>query len=173
MLITISCVLIGHIKNNVSDLIGAKTTKEKNVVRMWAAVCEEERCVTRLKTAARETTPYVVVAALLKRAEVHFLVEFSHSCQITYALSKQLLANQMRVSSVYQNAAQNKISKRHFLSTFYILPWFKKSNFRENENQHRKRKWTLADQNNVKKKMASVWIQFKGYLTKEKLSMTI
>ena len=78
--------------------------------------------MTRLKTAARETTPYVVVAALLKRAEVHFLVEFSHSCQITYALSKQLLANQMRVSSVYQNAAQNKISKRHFLSTFYILP---------------------------------------------------
>ena len=29
MLITISCALIGHIRNNVSDLIGAKTTKGK------------------------------------------------------------------------------------------------------------------------------------------------
>ena len=29
MLITISCVLIGHIRNDVSDLIGANTTKGK------------------------------------------------------------------------------------------------------------------------------------------------
>ena len=34
MLITIPGALIGHIRNNVSDLIGAKTTKERNVVRM-------------------------------------------------------------------------------------------------------------------------------------------
>ena len=30
--------------------------RERNVVRMCAAVCGEERYVTRLKTAARETT---------------------------------------------------------------------------------------------------------------------
>ena len=28
MLITVSCALIGHIRNNVSDLIGTKATKE-------------------------------------------------------------------------------------------------------------------------------------------------
>ena len=55
ILITVSCALIGHMRNNVGDFIGAKTTKERNVVRMCAAVCGEERCVTRLKTAARET----------------------------------------------------------------------------------------------------------------------
>ena len=32
MLITIPCALIGDIRNNVNDLIDAKTTKERNVV---------------------------------------------------------------------------------------------------------------------------------------------
>ena len=36
-------ILIGHIR-------------ERNVVRKKAAVCGEERCVTSLKTAAKETT---------------------------------------------------------------------------------------------------------------------
>ena len=75
--------------------------------------------MTRLKTAARETTHYVVVAALLKRAEVHFLVEFSHSCQITYALSKQFLANEMRVSAAYQNTAQKQ--DKHVIFSLHFI----------------------------------------------------
>ena len=46
MLITISCALIGHIRKNVSDLIGAKTTKGKkccsNVSRLlWAGALHD------------------------------------------------------------------------------------------------------------------------------------
>ena len=33
--------------------------RERNVVRKKAAVCGEERCVTSLKTAAKETMPLV------------------------------------------------------------------------------------------------------------------
>ena len=47
MLITISCVLIGHIRNNVSDLIGAKTTKGKECCsnvssRFWGGALRDE-----------------------------------------------------------------------------------------------------------------------------------
>ena len=47
-------------KNHVDYIIlysdwSHKKQRERNVVQMWAAVCGEERCVTTLKTAARET----------------------------------------------------------------------------------------------------------------------
>ena len=62
MLITISCALIGHIRDNVNDLIGAKTTKGKECCSNVRSRVWEERCVTRLKTAARDgirvTSPY-------------------------------------------------------------------------------------------------------------------
>ena len=53
------CDLIGLILNNVTDLIGAKTTKGMGCClnvssRLWGG----ERCVTILKTAAMETTVY-------------------------------------------------------------------------------------------------------------------
>ena len=40
--------MIGH-------FCGLIKQQERNVVRVWVAVCGEERCVTTLKTAARET----------------------------------------------------------------------------------------------------------------------
>ena len=47
MLITISCALIGHIKSNVSALIGAKTTKGKECCsnvssRLWGGALRDE-----------------------------------------------------------------------------------------------------------------------------------
>ena len=47
MLITISCVVIGHIRNNVSELIGAKTTKGKECCsnvssRLWGGALRDE-----------------------------------------------------------------------------------------------------------------------------------
>ena len=47
MLIIVSCVLIGHIRNNVSDLIGAKTTKGKEFCsyvssRLWGGALRDE-----------------------------------------------------------------------------------------------------------------------------------
>ena len=47
MFITISCALIGHIRNNVSDLIGAKTTKGKEYCssvssRLWGGALLDE-----------------------------------------------------------------------------------------------------------------------------------
>ena len=58
------CNLIGSISNNDCDMIGQSPVptkqRERNVVRKKAAVCGEERCVTSLKTAAKETTFYAV-----------------------------------------------------------------------------------------------------------------
>ena len=56
------CDLIGLILNNVTDLIGAKTTKGKGCClnvssRLWEGG-GGERYVTILKTAAMETTVY-------------------------------------------------------------------------------------------------------------------
>ena len=47
MLISISCALIGHIRNNVSDLIGVKTTKGKECCsnvssRLWGGALRDE-----------------------------------------------------------------------------------------------------------------------------------
>ena len=47
MLITMSCALIGHIKNNLSALIGAKTTKGKECCsnvssRLWGGALRDE-----------------------------------------------------------------------------------------------------------------------------------
>ena len=47
MLITISCALIGHIRNNLSDLIGAMTTKGKECCsnvgsRLWGGALRDE-----------------------------------------------------------------------------------------------------------------------------------
>ena len=47
MLITISCALIGHIRNNVRDLIVAKTTKGKECCsnvssRLWGGALRDE-----------------------------------------------------------------------------------------------------------------------------------
>ena len=47
MLITVSCVLIGHIRNNLSDLIGAKITKGKECCsnvssRLWRGALRDE-----------------------------------------------------------------------------------------------------------------------------------
>ena len=47
MLITISCGVIGHIRNNVNDLIGAKTTKGKECCsnvrsRVWGGALRDE-----------------------------------------------------------------------------------------------------------------------------------
>lgn len=55
-MITISCALIGHIRNNVSDLIAAKTTEGKQCCsnvnsRLWGGVLRDET-----KMAARETS---------------------------------------------------------------------------------------------------------------------
>ena len=49
MLITISCALIGHIRNNVGDLIGAKNTKGKECCSnvsscLWGgALCDDTK----------------------------------------------------------------------------------------------------------------------------------
>ena len=66
----------------------------------------------------------------------------------------ELNANQMRCLSAYQNTAQDLAYDTPII--FVLLAWFKKSSFRENKNQHRKRKWILADQYNLQKKMASL-----------------
>jgi len=47
MLITISCALIGHIRNNISDLIGAKTAKGRESCssvssRLWGGALRDE-----------------------------------------------------------------------------------------------------------------------------------
>ena len=47
MLITISCALIGHIKNNASALIGSKTTKGKECCSnvsslLWGGALRDE-----------------------------------------------------------------------------------------------------------------------------------
>ena len=47
MSITVSSALIGHIRNNVSDLIGAKTTKGKECFsnvssRLWGGALRDE-----------------------------------------------------------------------------------------------------------------------------------
>ena len=47
MLISIPCALIGHIRNNLSDLIGAKTTKGKECCsnvssRLWGGALRDE-----------------------------------------------------------------------------------------------------------------------------------
>ena len=47
MLISISCALIGHIRNNVIDLIGVKTTKGKECCsnvssRLWGGALRDE-----------------------------------------------------------------------------------------------------------------------------------
>ena len=57
-----------------------------------------------------------VVATLLKRAEVHFLVEFNHSYQlINYQNNiSKLNVNQMRrFSSAYQTTTHARLAVRH------------------------------------------------------------
>ena len=53
---------------------------ERNVVRMWAAVCGEKRCVTRQRTAARETRSRHVYRHCLI---LKFLFRFQFFCSCT------------------------------------------------------------------------------------------
>jgi len=65
----------------------------------------------------------------------------------------ELNVNQLRCFSAYQNTAQDLPYDTPII--FVLLAWFKKSSFRENKSEHGKQKWILADQYNLKKKMAS------------------
>ena len=111
-------------KNHVDYIIlysdwSHKKQRERNVVQMWAAVCGEERCVTTLKTAARETSiiresPRYIMNLLIS----HMVQRFWEETEFCNLLKFILWVNQH--SSIFNSMLR---TENRYLDAKLIVSW--------------------------------------------------